>query len=161
MRLAGCMKTSNFQIVPLRTEIAETARCAAANGAPDHAVITADSPAGFPCRHCLRWAHPGERVILFPYAAIPPGRPYSESGPIFVHEERCERYSASREYPADFRKGRVFRAYNANHDMVDAEIASGNEPEAVIEKLLQNSEIAFVDARSVTRGCYTFRMERV
>ncbi|PYL62580.1 MAG: DUF1203 domain-containing protein, partial [Verrucomicrobia bacterium] len=29
------------------------------------------------------------------------------------------------------------------------------------EKLLQNPEIAFVDVRSVTRGCYTFRIERI
>jgi hypothetical protein len=31
----------------------------------------------------------------------------------------------------------------------------------VIEKLLQSPETAFVDARSVTHGCYTFRMERI
>ena len=161
MRLAVCMKTSNFQIVPLATEIAEAARRAAAAGAPDHSVITADSPTGFPCRHCLRWARPGERVILFPYAAIPPGHSYSESGPIFVHAEPCERYATTRDFPADFRKGRVFRAYNANHDMIDAEVANGSEPEAVVEKLLQNPETAFVDARSVTRGCYTFRIERI
>ena len=155
------MKTSNYRVVPLRTEVAEAARRAATAGAPDHAIITADSPRGFPCRHCLRWARPGERVILFPFAAIPPGRPYSETGPIFVHAEPCERYAATREFPADFRKGRVFRAYNLDHDMIDAEMVNGNEPEAVIEKLLQNPEIAFVDARSVTRGCYTFRIERL
>lgn len=155
------MKTPNFRIVPLDTEVAEAARRAAASGAPDHAVITADSPTGYPCRHCLQWAQPGERVILFPYASIPPGRPYSESGPIFVHAEPCQRYGATQEFPADFRKGRVFRAYNSEHDMIDAEVANGSEPEAVIEKLLQNPEIAFVDARSITRGCYTFRIERI
>src|SRR5437588_6236101 len=30
-------------------------------------IITADSPRGYPCRHCLRWAQSGERVILVPY----------------------------------------------------------------------------------------------
>jgi hypothetical protein len=119
-----------------------------------------DSATGYPCRHCLRWAQPGERVILFPYASIPPGHPYSETGPIFVHAERCERYGATGEYPADFRNGRVFRAYDANYNMIDAEVANGNDPEAVIEKLLQNSKTAFVDARSVTRGCFTFRIQR-
>src|ERR1700692_201879 len=107
------MKKSNFRIVPLRTEIAEGARRAAQSGAPDHAVVTADSPTGYPCRHCLRWARPGERMILFPFAAIPPGRPYSESGPIFVHAEPCERYSKTHAYPEPFRHGRVLRAYNS------------------------------------------------
>ena len=153
------MKT--FRIVPLRTEVAEMARRAAANGATDHAVITADSPDAYPCRHCLRWAKPGERVILFSYASIPAGRPYSESGPIFVHADACERYSATDVYPSDFRDGRVFRAYDVNYDMTDAVIASGSEPESVIAQLLEKSATAFVQARSASRGCYTFKVERV
>src|SRR5438045_9734614 len=128
------MKRSTFRIVPLPTEVAETARRAAKAGAADHAIVMADSATGYPCRHCLHWAQPGERVILFPYAAIPPGHPYSESGPIFVHAEACERYRPSQEYPAEFRKGRAFRAYNANYNMIDAELVNGSEPEAVIKK---------------------------
>ena len=154
------MKSLNFRIVPLPTEVAEGARRAAESAAKDHACVIADSPNGYPCRHCLRFAKQGERMILFPYAAIPPDHPYSESGPIFVHAEPCARYSATNEYPADFRNGRAFRAYNANYNMIDAEVANGNDPEAIVEKLLQNPETAFVDARSMTRGCYTFRILR-
>jgi len=155
------MKNSKFRIVPLATEVAATARRLAASGAPDHAMVVADSPGGFPCRHCLRYAQAGERMILFPYAAIPAGHPYSESGPIFVHAEPCERYHATDEFPADFRKGRVMRAYNSNYDMIDAEVVNGDAPEAIIEKLLQKPETAFVHARSVTHGCYTFRIQRL
>jgi hypothetical protein len=158
--LVRFMKTSNFRIVPIQTEVAETARRAAKAGAADHAIVVADSPHGYPCRHCLRWAQPGERVILFPYASIPAGHPYSEIGPIFVHAETCQRYSATDEYPADFRDGRAFRAYDENYNMIDAEVANESEPGLVIEKLLQNPEAAFVDARSVTRGCFTFRIQR-
>jgi hypothetical protein len=152
--------SSAFRIAPLPTEFAEEARLVAESGAEDNAVIKVDSATGYPCRHCLRWAQPGERVILFPYASIPPGHPYSETGPIFVHAERCEHFGATGEYPADFRNGRVFRAYDANYNMIDAEVANGNDPEAVIEKLLQNPKTEFVDARSVTRGCFTFRILR-
>jgi hypothetical protein len=154
------MKTSTFRIVPLPTEVAESAWRAAEAGAADHAIMIADSPHAYPCRHCLRWAQPGERVILFPYASIPAGHPYSETGPIFVHAEQCERYNATGEYPADFRNGRAFRAYDANYNMIDAVVANGNELEAVIQKLLQNGATAFVDVRSVTRGCFTFRVQR-
>jgi hypothetical protein len=154
------MKSSTFKIVPLDSEIADVARRSAANGAPDHAIVVADSPDSYPCRHCLRFAKTGDRMILFPYASIPSGHPYSETGPIFVHAEPCQRYPTAEEYPADFREGRVMRAYNSKFDMIDAQVVNGSEPEAVIEKLLQNPETAFVDARSVTRGCYTFRIER-
>jgi hypothetical protein len=155
------MTISNFRVVPLKTEVADGARNAARSAAPDHRIVTADSPNGYPCRHCLRWAKPGERLVLFPFAGIPNGHPYSESGPIFVHEDRCERYKTINEYPAEFRAGRVFRAYNSNFDMIDAQPVNGSEPETVVEKLLQNPETAFVDARSADRGCYTFRMERI
>jgi len=155
------MKTSRFQIIPLPTEIADAARRVVKAGAADHALITVDSSGSSPCRHCLRWAQPGERVVLFPYAAIPSGHPYSETGPIFVHANECQRYSATNEYPADFRNGRVFRAYDSNYKIVDAEIVNGREPEAVIESLFQNPDTEFVDVRSVTRGCFTFRVLRV
>jgi Protein of unknown function (DUF1203) len=152
--------SSAFRIVPLPTEVAEQARQVAESGAADHTVIKVDSATGYPCRHCLRWAKPGERVILFPYASIPPGHPYSETGPIFVHAQPCEPYGATGEYPADFRNGRAFRAYDVDYNMIDAEVANGNELEAIIEKLFQNPKTEFVDARSVTRGCFTFRILR-
>jgi len=155
------MKTFEYRVVPLLTEIADAARRAAQDGAPDHAAVTADSPDGYPCRHCLRWAQPGERLILFPFASIAPGRPYSESGPIFVHEERCERYPLTNEFPAEFRRGRAIRAYDSEQNMIAGEVVNGNEPEAVIEKLLQNPETAFLQVRSASRGCYTTRIERV
>ena len=154
------MKTSGFRIIPVSSEIADAARRAVKAGATDHALITVDSPESSPCRHCLRWAQPGERVILFPYTAIPSGHPYSETGPIFVHANDCQRYSSTNEYPADFRDGRVLRAYDSNHNIIDAQVANGSEPEVVIESLFQNADTAFVDVRSVTRGCFTFRVQR-
>ena len=65
------MKTSTFRIVPLSTDVAEAARRGAASGMPDHTVVVADLSEGYPCRHCLRFAKRGERLILFPYASIP------------------------------------------------------------------------------------------
>src|SRR6266571_2409198 len=155
------MRTSNVRVIPLKTEVVEAARRTAKSGASDHRAVAVDSPNGYPCRHCLRWAQPGERMILFPFAAIPPGHPYSESGPIFVHAESCERYVATDQYPEEFRKNRVVRAYNSKQDMINAKVANGTEPEAVVEKFMQNPEVAFVHVRSVSHGCYTMQIERI
>ena len=154
------MTTTKFRVVPLQTKIAEAARGAAKAGAPDHAVVMADLSQAYPCRHCLRWAQPGEQMVLFPFAAIPTGGPYSETGPIFVHADACERYGVTEEYPADFREGRVVRGYNAAHEMIAAEVANGAGPEAVIERFLQEPETAFIHVRSVTRGRFTMMIER-
>ena len=154
------MQKSTFRILPLATEIARTARARARAGAPDHEILTADQPETYPCRHCLRWAETGERVLLFPYTSIPAGRPYTESGPIFVHENACARYDRPEEYPANFRQHRVLRAYNEASNMIDAVMLGEKEPEAVIAALFENPGTEFLQARSATRGCYTFAIER-
>ena len=100
-------------------------------------------------------------MILFPYAAIPSGRPYSESGPIFVHADTCDRYGATDQFPPDFRKGRVIRAYDSDRNIIAAEVVNGSEPEAIIEKFLQQPETAFVHVRSASHGCYTMEIERI
>jgi hypothetical protein len=153
------MKTS-YRVVPLPSEVAASARRAAEAGAPDHAVISVTSPNEAPCRHCLRWAQPGEQVVLFPYASIAPGRPYAESGPIFVHAAPCERYQAIDEFPAAFRQGRVIRAYDREQNMIAGEIVNGREPETIIKKLFENPETEFIQVRSADRGCYTFGIAR-
>jgi hypothetical protein len=146
--------------MPLATEVAETARAKAREGAPDHEILTTEQAGTYPCRHCLHWSQPGEQVVLFPYASIPAGRPYSEVGPIFVHLQSCPRYESTERYPADFRNGRVIRAYNRKQDMIVAEAVVDGKPETVIEKLFDNPETEFLQARSADRGCYTFRIER-
>ena len=103
----------------------------------------------------------GEQLILFPFASVEPGKPYSESGPIFIHARECERYRATDEFPRDFREGRAIRGYDAAENMIAGEVVNGSGAEAVVKRLLANPQIAFLQARSASRGCYTFRIERV
>ncbi len=154
------MQKSNFRILALATEVAEAARAKARAGAPDHKIVTADKAEGYPCRHCLRWAAPGEQMILFPYPSIPSGRPYAESGPVFIHDDACARYDRAAEYPESFRRQRVLRAYNKTNDMIDAVVLGENDPEIVIAELFENPAAEFLQARSVTHGCYTFAIAR-
>ena len=154
------MKPTDFRVVSLPSDVASQAREAARTGAPGHALVTVDARNAYPCRQCLHWAEPGERVILFTYASVPPGHPYSESGPIFVHEQPCLPYDETEKYPSDFRNGRVIRAYDSSQNMIDAVVVDGQEPEAIIAKLFTNPQTAFLQVRSVTRGCFTFKIER-
>src|SRR5205085_8264069 len=123
------MKPPHFRIVPLADTVASQARRACKNDAPGHALMTVDSRNAYPCRQCLRWAEPGERVILFTYESIPPGLPYSESGPIFVHQLPCAPNDETERYPSDFRGGRVIRAYDSSQDMIDAVVVEDEQPE--------------------------------
>ena len=44
--------------------------------------------------------------------------------------------------------------------MIDAVVLGETEPEKVIAELFENPAASFLQARSVTRGCYTFAIER-
>ncbi len=153
------MNTSNFSVIPLPTAVAEKARQTAASGAPDHKISRVETDGKTPCRHCLTWAKPGERVVLFPYRSIAADRPYSETGPIFVHAEPCLRYAAPNEFPRDLRHGRVLRAYNDTDEIIAARLADGAIEETAAD-LFADARVRFLHVRSATNGCYTFKVER-
>lgn len=85
----------------------------------------------------------------------------SESSPIFFPAAGCTPSAAAQEYPGDFRSHRALRAYNPDKDMIDAVVLENEEPERVSAPLPGNRETAFLPARSLPRGCYTVRIERV
>lgn len=137
----------------------ENARRTAANGAPDHQISVVESEGSAPCRHCLTWAKPGERVILFPFESIPAHRPYADRGPIFIHAEPCPRYALPNEFPDELRKGRAMRAYNEADEIVAAEVVD-DAPEETAARLLEDARVRFLHVRSASAGCYTFKVER-
>jgi hypothetical protein len=153
------MTNNSFRVVTLPTPIAEEARAKAVNGAPDHKISLIEEEHVAPCRHCLTWAKPGERVILFEYGAIAADQPYAESGPIFVHAEPCNRYVPSSGFPGELRSGRAIRAYNQENEIVAAEVVNG-APEEATARLLENDAVRFLHVRSASHGCYTFKVER-
>jgi hypothetical protein len=86
------MTTTNFRVVPLNSEIAEEARrkahAARLTTRLSKSIRRPAIPAGIACNGCSQGEHGGalSRTPRFR------GRPYSESGPIFVHAEACARY---------------------------------------------------------------------
>jgi predicted DNA binding protein len=99
-------------------------------------------------------------MILFPYASVETGA-YRQTGPIFVHARECERYAKTGEYPQQFAAGRTVRAYDQRDFMIDARVVNGEPMDVVIEELLSNPAAEFLHVHSVTRGCYTFGVERI
>jgi hypothetical protein len=153
------MTKNSFRIVAVPSQVAAEARDKAANGAPDHKSSVVEVAQSAPCRHCLTWAKPGERVILFPFQSIPAAQPYAESGPIFVHADPCAGYRSPNEFPRDLRNGRAVRAYNAQNEIVAAEVING-PPEDAVARLLGGAGVEFLQVRSASHGCYTFKVER-
>lgn len=131
--------------------------------------IIVDSDGGSPLRCCLRLSRPDETLLLASYAPLrrwalstgaDPG-PYNELGPVFLHAEPCAGPDSD-EWPAELRgQPRVLRAYDARGRIVGgAVVVEGAAPEPVLADVLDNPDVAFVHARALVHGCFTFAVER-
>ena len=128
---------------------------------PDARRIVVGPDAGGPCRHCLRLGAPGETLLLVTYDPFTGTSPYAVPSPVFVHADSCERHVA-RELPAFVATGglRSIRAYDANHDLVDGDVVTGDEVEDTAARLLKDDRVAYLHAHAAVEGCFTFRVDR-
>lgn len=160
-------RARTFAVRPVAAEVADQLRLLDDAGRVPETVV--DREGGSPLRCCLRASRPGERLLLVTYApvrrwaaaaGVDPG-PYDESGPVFLHPEPCAGPSDDR-WPADFRGApRVLRAYGANGRIVGGRtLTEDDEPEPAIDELFADDRVAFVHARAVVFGCFTFAIER-
>ncbi|NLS03443.1 DUF1203 domain-containing protein [Rhizobium sp. P32RR-XVIII] len=132
-----------------------------AYGFPPETMVS-DGP-GHPCRHCLRNIDAGEELLVFAYRPFPELQPYAETGPVFLHKERCERYAAEEVLPPvltspDF----IVRGYNAENRIVYGTGAVTLTPDirAYAAKLLDRPEIAYVHVRSARNNCFQCRIDK-
>ena len=130
----------------------------------------ADAGGGSPLRCCNRLSRPGEQIVLASYSPLhrwatatgkDPG-PYDETGPVFLHAVPCEGPEDDG-WPEDYRGlPRVLRPYDADGRILDGVvIAEGDmHPERAVDQVLADPRVAFVHARALLAGCFTFAIER-
>ena len=160
--------TQTFVVRPIDADVlAQLREMDDAGRAP---LPVSDADGGSPLRCCLRASHPGEQILLVSFAPIrrwaaargvDPAA-YDEVGPVFIHPSACEGPEHTG-YPDDLRASpRVMRAYDANGRIIDGRlVVEGEDPEPVIETLLDDERVAFVHARALGFGCFTFEIGRV
>lgn len=121
----------------------------------------ADQKPGFPDRVEIRDAEPGESVLLVNYMHQPAETPYRASHAVFIREGAEKTYDRIGEIPPAL-NGRLIalRAFDADHMIVDADIAEGSALEPLIERLLANPQAAYLQAHFAKYGCYAARIER-
>lgn len=158
------MKTQAYRIVGLPSEPfqelyslddAQLAR----RGIERH---VADAPFAFPCRVTLEDALPGEELLLFSYAHQPAATPYAATGPIFVRRHAGRTRVAINEVPDQQRRRLLsVRAYDASHQMIDADVAQGTALEALIDRFFANDRASYLHVHNAKRGCFACRVERL
>jgi hypothetical protein len=162
------IRTQTFTVRPIDEAVAAELRVRDDAGRAPREVVDIDG--GSPLRCCLRLSRPGERLLLASYAPLrrwaaatgaDPGA-YDELGPVFLHAETCAG-AADDGWPEEMRgQPRVLRGYGDDGRIVDGRVVEeGEAPEAKLDDLLADERVAFVHARALVFGCFTFAIDRV
>ncbi len=138
-------------------------------GLPDEALAahgarrcTADAKPGFPDRIEVRDAEPGETMLLLNHVHQPADTPYRASHAIFVREGAEQALDMIDAIPDAMRLRPIsLRAFDAEGEMVDADLVDGTALEPLIERFLANPSVDYLHAHYAKRGCYAARIERV
>ena len=151
----------NVRIVAIETEIAQQVRAtlkAPVYDFPAHVEVAEDSA---PCRHCLRTIRPKDRRILFTYDRFTGRESLPQPGPVYIHAGNCPRYPETGGFPAELRNSpRTVEAYARGRKLKGQEYVSDGHFEPVIDKLLADPDVDYLQVNSTTAGCFTFRIER-
>ena len=124
--------------------------------------IAVDANPGFPDRIGLRDLEPGETALLLNYTHQPADTAYKSSHAIFIHEGATTRFEAANEIPEVLRiRTLSLRAFDAHHNMLDADLVDGNDAARLIARLFDNTKTAYIHAHYAKRGCYAARIDRV
>jgi len=114
-----------------------------------------------PDRIELRDAEPGERMLLLNYVHQPADTPYRASHAIFVREGAQAAVEVTDAIPQPLLTRPIsLRAFNAEGEMVEAELADGKDLTPLIDRLFADPAVDYLQAHYAKRGCYAARIER-
>lgn len=155
---------SDFRCVPIDTVIAERFRASVHDDAGNRLFRRQAAPdSRCPCRHCLRFAAPGQTVLLGSYHLQAPRGVYWTPSPVFLHTDACERYDAVNHLPEIVRGSLVsVRAYDAAdtclYDL--GWVGMGIDAETPLRHALADPRTGFVNIHTAKSGCLLCRVER-
>jgi hypothetical protein len=154
-----------FRCVPIETATAERFR---RTGIDDNANplrrVVASENGGFPCRHCLQCATPGQTMLLGSYNLPRPQGIYWTPSPIWLHANPCERFAADDTIAPIVRANPLVsvRAYDsADQCLYDlGQVCAGEDVAAPLARALGDERTTFVNIHTARPGCLLVHVAR-
>ncbi|MCY6382680.1 DUF1203 domain-containing protein [Hoeflea prorocentri] len=119
---------------------------------------------GVPCRHCLENVKKGATFIEFGHRPFETVNPYTETGPIFLCGDACERLEDSGELPPAMKASPQFivRGYTGDERIRygTGKVVPTADIVAACEQIFEDTDVAFIHIRSATNNCFYCRVER-
>ena len=119
------------------------------------------SDGDFPCRVSLADAAQGERMFLLNFEHQPGDSPYRSRHAVYVKDGAAEGHPAEGSIPASITSRLLsVRAFDATHDMIDADVIDGESVSGLIETFLANPKVDYLHLHYAKRGCFAAKVTR-
>jgi hypothetical protein len=152
----------SYRVVAVEDRIANAVRRTLRSPGYGHPAHSDVATGHGPCRQCLRTFTVGsERRILFTYDSFYGKEELPLPGPVFIHEQDCERYSESAGFPPDMLPHRLtLNAYARGRRLIAQRYVANGVVELELQQLLEDRDVAYIHVRNTDAGCYAFCIER-
>ena len=152
-----------FRIIAIPTSVAQSVRKTGTSPGYGHPTSSGIAQGYGPCRHCLRTFKVGqERRILFTLDPFEGLEQLPLPGPVFIHEQDCERFPELGGFPDGLRAHPLtLNAYGRGRRLRAQEYVTDGDIEPLIARLFERREVDYIHVRDTNAGCYDLRVERV
>ena len=153
----------SYKVIPISTEI--TSRVRATFVSPQYKSLKANVSVadGYgPCRSCLRVFDLGtDRRIYFTYNPFDGRSDLPDPGPVFIHENNCERFEGIG-FPDQLNELPVlFEAFGEDSSLLSRTALVPNNADGQIATILRQPRVKFINIRNAEAGCFIAIVERV
>lgn len=153
---------ASYRVVAVSEALAERVRESRRSPGYGHPVHGEVATGYGPCRHCLRDFKVGaERRLLFTLDPFHGVEELPLPGPVFIHENECDRYPEHGGFPRDLlAHDLILVAYGRGRRQRAEERVTGGTVEETIAGLLAREDVDYLHVRDTQAGCYDCRIER-
>jgi Protein of unknown function (DUF1203) len=163
VRTVRGMNTAQPVVVPLDPARLAALRAAGVDHGGNTVTPFVDADGGWPLRCCLRDSVAGERLAIVAWQPFAWQGVYAETGPVVVHADECEGYTAGVVPPEFETRRQVVRPYTAER-RIAYDLVRLVEPEeslaTVIHDVFAHTDVESVLVRNVLAGCLSFEVRR-
>jgi Protein of unknown function (DUF1203) len=123
--------------------------------------IVADAKPGFPCRVSLQDAEVGDELLLLNYQHLQGNTPYAASHAIYVSKNALQAQPAPDQVPTAIASRLLsVRAFDADKQMVAADVTEGKDVAPLLRTLFANDAVAFIHLHHARQGCFAASVTR-
>lgn len=115
----------------------------------------------FPCRVSLEDAAEGEEMLLTYFTNHAVETPYRSAFAVYVRKDAHEAADYVDAVPPILRARPIaLRCYDAQGNLHRAALSLSDDVETLVQALLDDPKIAYIDAHNAMHGCFAARIER-